>query len=76
MRGALAHVLAAMAISKELLDLLVCPKSKGPLTYDEQRHALICEQSGLVYRVEEDIPVLLVEEAEPLGAWRKRHNQA
>ncbi len=65
-----------MAIPKELLDILVCPKSKGPLTYDEPHHALICEQSQLVYRVEDDIPVLLVEEAEPLGAWRKRHNLA
>ena len=62
-----------MAVAKELLDLLVCPKSKAPLTYDAGRNALICEQSQLVYRVEEDIPVLLVEEAEPLQTWRKRH---
>ena len=62
-----------MAVAKELLALLVCPKSKAPLTYDAARNALICEQSQLVYRVEEDIPVLLVEEAEPLTAWRKRH---
>lgn len=62
-----------MAVAKELLDLLVCPKSKAPLTYDAAHQALICEQSQLVYRVEEDIPVLLVEEAEPLAAWRKRH---
>jgi uncharacterized protein YbaR (Trm112 family) len=61
-----------MTVAKELLDLLVCPKSKAPLTYDPAHNALICEQSQLVYRVEEDIPVLLVEEAEPLSAWRKR----
>lgn len=61
-----------MAVAKELLDLLVCPKSKAPLVYDAAHSALICEQSQLVYRVEDDIPVLLVEEAEPLSAWRKR----
>jgi uncharacterized protein YbaR (Trm112 family) len=65
-----------MAVAKELLDLLVCPKSKAPLVYDVARAALVCEQSQLVYRVEEDIPVLLVEEAEPLNAWRKRHGIA
>lgn len=62
-----------MPVPKELLDILVCPKSKAPLTYDAARGALICEASGLVYRVEDDIPVMLVEEAEPLPAWRKRH---
>ncbi|MEW5850559.1 MAG: Trm112 family protein [Myxococcota bacterium] len=62
-----------MAVPKELLDILVCPKSKAPLTYDQQRNALICEASQLVYRVEDDIPVMLVEEAEPLAQWRKRH---
>jgi uncharacterized protein YbaR (Trm112 family) len=61
-----------MAVAKELLDLLVCPRSKAPLVYDAERNALICEQSQLVYRVEDDIPVLLVEEAETLTAWRKR----
>ena len=62
----------SMAVSRELLDLLVCPKSKAPLVYDAERNALVCEQSQLVYRVEDDIPVLLVEEAETLTAWRKR----
>ena len=62
-----------MALSQDLLSILVCPKSKAPLTYDSARAALICEQSGLVYRVEDDIPVMLVEEAEPLADWKKRH---
>jgi uncharacterized protein YbaR (Trm112 family) len=62
-----------MAVPKELLDILVCPKSKASLTYDEARAALICEQSGLVYRVEDDIPVMLIDEAEPLDQWKKRH---
>ena len=62
-----------MPVPKELLDILVCPKSKAPLKYDEARNALLCETSGLVYRVEDDIPVMLIEEAEPLAAWKARH---
>jgi len=62
-----------MALAKELLEMLVCPKSKAPLRLDAQHNALICDASQLVYRVENDIPVLLVEEAEPLAAFRKRH---
>ena len=61
-----------MAISKDLLDILVCPRSKAPLRYDAEHNVLICDQSALVYRVEDDIPVMLVEEAEPLAAWRAR----
>jgi len=49
------------------------PQEQGAPSYDAARQSLICEQSQLVYRVEEDIPVLLVEEAEPLSSWRKRH---
>ena len=61
-----------MTLAKELLDVLVCPKSKAPLRYDQEHQVLICDQSQLVYRIEEDIPVMLVEEAEPLPAWRAR----
>jgi uncharacterized protein YbaR (Trm112 family) len=61
-----------MTVSKDLLDVLLCPKSKAPLRYDVTHNVLICDQSQLVYRVEDDIPVMLVEEAEPLGAWRAR----
>ena len=50
-------------IAKELLDILVCPKSKKPLIYDKKNQELICKESGLAYRIEDNIPVMLVEEA-------------
>ena len=52
-----------MAISKELLDILVCPVDKSPvkLTADEQ--GLKCGQCRRVYPIRDDIPVMLVDEA-------------
>ena len=52
-----------MAISKELLDILVCPVCKTPvkLTADEQ--GLKCSQCRRVYPIRDDIPVMLVDEA-------------
>jgi uncharacterized protein len=56
-----------MSLPKELLDILVCPKCKGELEYHEgPPEVLLCRQSRLVYRVEEGIPIMLIEEASPL----------
>ncbi len=55
-----------MALSTELLEILVCPRCKGELTYREEIKALDCPACSLRYRVEEDIPVMLVEEATPI----------
>jgi hypothetical protein len=55
-----------MALDPQLLAILVCPKSKRPLVYFEAEGFLFCPDSRLKYRVEEDIPVMLVEEAELL----------
>ena len=50
-----------------MLDILVCPKSKAPLEYHEgPPEVLICRESKLVYRVEDGIPIMLIEEATPL----------
>jgi uncharacterized protein len=53
-----------MALSNELLEIIVCPKCKGKLEYDKENNYLICEENRLKYRIEDDIPVLLIEEAE------------
>jgi hypothetical protein len=53
-------------VDKQLLEILVCPKCKGELRYERHPERLICERCRLAYRVEDDIPVMLVEEAEPL----------
>ncbi|HHS12626.1 MAG TPA: Trm112 family protein [bacterium] len=51
-------------LEKKLLDILVCPKCKGGLEYDQENEKLICRICRLKYRVEEDIPVMLIDEAE------------
>jgi len=53
-----------MALSTELLSILVCPACKGDLAYDESAQALTCAACRLRYKVVDDIPVMLVEEAE------------
>lgn len=53
-------------MDKKLLDLLVCPVSKAPLIYDEQRQELICKASRLAYPIRDGIPIMLEEEARAL----------
>lgn len=52
-----------MAISKDLLDILACPKCKGDLIYKEAGNSLICDKCKLMYPVKDDIPVMLIDEA-------------
>ena len=54
------------ALDPELLDLLICPLTKGPLRYDRVRNELISEQAGLAYPVRDGIPVMLVDDARRL----------
>ena len=53
-----------MALSPELLALLVCPACKGELTYDAAADTLTCPACRLRYKVDGDIPVMLVDSAE------------
>ena len=55
-----------MSLSEELVEILVCPKCKGPLALTAQSDGLDCSACKLRYRVEDDIPVLLIDEASPL----------
>ncbi len=55
-----------MTISKELLDIMACPKCKGDIELDESRNGLICNNCKLLYHIKDDIPVMLIEEAEKL----------
>lgn len=54
------------AIDPKLLELLVCPLTKGPLRYDRAAGELVSEQAGLAYPIRDGIPIMLVEEARPL----------
>jgi uncharacterized protein YbaR (Trm112 family) len=54
------------SVDPKLLELLVCPLTKGPLRYDRERQELISEQSGLAYPIRDRIPIMLVDEARPI----------
>lgn len=53
-------------MDSKLLELLVCPVTKGPLTYDRERQELVSRSARLAYPVRGGIPVLLENEARPL----------
>ena len=50
----------------KLLDILVCPITKGPLTYDREKQELISRSARLAYPIRDGIPVMLEEEARKL----------
>jgi len=51
------------AVDPKLLEILVCPLSKGPLTLDREKNELISKQAGLAYPIRNGIPIMLVDEA-------------
>ncbi|MEN8257663.1 MAG: Trm112 family protein [Thermodesulfobacteriota bacterium] len=53
-------------IKKELLDILACPKCKGPVSLNDKGDGLICLSCKLVYEIKDDIPIMLIDEAKPL----------
>jgi len=53
-------------IDKKLLDILVCPVTKGPLIYDKENQELISKSARLAYPIRDGIPVMLEEDARPL----------
>jgi uncharacterized protein len=53
-------------VDPKLLEMLVCPVTKGPLTYDRQRQELISKSARLAYPIRDGIPVMLEEEARRL----------
>jgi uncharacterized protein len=55
-----------MALSQDLLDILACPKCKGGLRLTEQQNGLVCEACKLRYPIKEDIPIMLIDEAESI----------
>jgi len=53
-------------IDPKLLEILVCPLTKGPLEYDAEAGELISRQAGLAYPIRDGIPIMLVDEARQL----------
>ena len=56
----------ASEIDPKLLEILVCPLTKGPLRYDRQAQELISEEAGLAYPIRDGIPIMLPGEAREL----------
>lgn len=55
-----------MTLSKELLDILACPKCKGAIHLTEEQDGLICDACRLLYEIRDGIPIMLIDEARPL----------
>lgn len=53
-----------MTIDDKLLDILACPKCKGELELIEKSESLVCNACKLKYPIRDDIPVMLIDEAE------------
>ena len=54
-------------LSTNLLELLVCPLTKGPLEYDKDNNELISKEAKLAYPIRDGIPIMLVDEARDLS---------
>jgi uncharacterized protein len=54
-------------VDPRLLEILVCPLTKGRLVYDRERNELVSPQAGLAYPVRDGIPIMLPEEARSLS---------
>jgi uncharacterized protein YbaR (Trm112 family) len=53
-------------IDPKLLEILVCPLTKGPLQYDREAQELVSRQAGLAFPIRDGIPIMLVDEARSL----------
>ena len=56
-----------MDVDPKLLEILVCPMTKGPLVYDRGKQELISKQAGLAYPIRDGIPIMLPGEARALS---------
>lgn len=55
------------SVDPKLLEILVCPLTKGALSYDAENQELISERAGLAYPIRDGIPIMLPDEARPTG---------
>lgn len=53
-------------LKQDFLDILVCPKCKGKLEYDEGEQTLTCWECRLRYEIDDDIPIMLIDKAKPV----------
>jgi uncharacterized protein len=53
-------------LDPKLLEILVCPLTKMPLTYDRERQELISKTAGLAYPIQDGVPIMIADAARPL----------
>jgi uncharacterized protein YbaR (Trm112 family) len=58
--------MANQEVDPKLLEILVCPMTKGPLRYDRDKQELISDQAKLAYPIRDGIPIMLIDEARKL----------
>ncbi|MFC2951191.1 Trm112 family protein [Marinicaulis aureus] len=54
-------------LDKRLLEILVCPQTRGPLVYDRERGELLSKKARLAYPVRDGVPIMLTDEARSLS---------
>ena len=54
------------SIDPKLLEILVCPVTKGPLSYDKKVQELVCDSCKVAYPIRDGVPIMLPEQARPL----------
>ena len=57
---------AEPTIDPKMLGVLVCPKTRGPLTFDSEKYELISKKAKLAFPIREGVPIMLIEEARTL----------
>lgn len=62
----MANEISTPTVDPKLLEMLVCPLTKGPLSYDATRQELVSKQAKLAYPIRDGIPIMLPDEARPL----------
>lgn len=55
-------------MKKELLDIIACPQCKGPVELRNDEKALLCHTCQLSYAIRDNIPIMIIEEAEPISS--------
>jgi len=51
-------------LDNQLLEIIACPKCKGDLEYKPKENQLVCHDCRLIYNIKDDIPIMLIDEAE------------
>lgn len=62
----MANEISTPTVDPKLLEMLVCPLTKGPLSYDAAKQELVSKQAKLAYPIRDGIPIMLPDEARPL----------